>query len=212
MIVAGSLLQANTKSGLVVAELDTHAEVVGTIVRDTRLTVDGERGVGVDVFGGATALVEFCLLADNSTAGLTAVGVDTEVSLSNSAILGTAGGGINILVGGKAEFQVFGDGIFIGAGNAEVADCVISGNERTGLYFYNGSGSLSDSVVTGNLWHGLALENSAPDVSFESRGNFIFGNASSLSAGTAGNITTDPKGLPTPPSPEVAEFPDWSDR
>jgi len=103
------------------------------------------------------------------------------------------------------EYQLFGDGLFAGNGSiAQVESTIVTDSARTGAYYYEASGTMSGSVIKGNGSYGLAMGSCEANVTYKDNGNYIFGNALDMPAGEAAQVTTNPKGLPLPPTPEVS--------
>jgi len=208
-MVSGCLLERNATVGAIVVQEGSEAVFLGTIVRDTAPNESGSFGPGLGVAQRARATASACLFESNTTGGVATAHEGTVVSLDRCAVLDTQKGGMTVEAEEGWEVQVFGDGVLAAEGaTLEVISTIVMGNERTGAYFHGSSGRLEDSVVVANSSYGLAMENSAEDVDFLDKGNFIFGNSLNMPASGAADITASPKGLPVPPPPELVGVPD----
>jgi hypothetical protein len=200
----GSALVENAGIALQAAGEGTHVSLHSVVVSGTVPWTDGSNGLGIVAAGEASVELFRCLVAGNRVAGLMASeGAATQASESAfvSTVLSWApctGDGC------AADTGTFGDGIVAEKATIDVADSIVSGNERAGLYFWHSSGSLAGSLVTGNLSYGLALKESVADVDFDPAGNYVFGNASSLPPQYRTDITYDPGGLPPPDPPSLS--------
>jgi len=194
------LLDSNVGAGVVVSMLDTVAEIRGSIIRDTKATDYDQYGVGIGAQWGAMVEVSHSLVSGNSTLGIGAFDVETFVSLDGCVILETAGGGTHLTL----EAQIFGDGVFAGAGaRLDVSRSAMLDNERCGAYYYESFGDLDGNIITGNWSFGLAMEKSEEKVTHAGGGNFIFGNAKDLPPTQAADTTTSSEGMPVPAKPEI---------
>ena len=210
LVLSHSLLADNTTFGVLAGAPGTDLLIQGSIVRGTQTDKQGELGRGLDVSQQARATVKATLFSNNNTAGVAAYDGGTDITLSDCAVTGTGEGGAWLFgeAGAQPEFQKFGDGVFAGEGSAvALSSVVVADNERCGAYYYGASGSIEKSVVSGNSSYGLALEACVQDVVYEEAGSVIFGNAHGLPAGTAADVTSNPKGLPVPPPPNISDMP-----
>ena len=204
--VSGCLFEGNTSAGAAVLSTGTQAEFLGSVVRDTKPDVGGNWGAGIIVTEGAKAGAQRCLFRHNASIGILASHQGTSLGLETCAVFDTQIGGLQVMTDAGIESQAFGDGIMAAPEcSMDLASTVVMDNARTGAYYYGAGGTIDGSVIAGNSSYGLAMEDSAEHVKHEGLGNYIFGNALNLSADEAAEVTTNPKGLPVPPAPEVSE-------
>jgi len=162
---------------------------------------DAVLGMGVVVTDRGALAASECLVSGSLGIGIQ-VFDHGILTLERSAVVGTASGSVDMETGSDGP-QRFGDGIFTSElSTADLEDCVIAANERTGLYFQESSGEIRDSVVTGNHSYGLAMDGCGDGVLFDDPDNIIQGNGLELPRGRAEEVTDAPGNLPTPPTPD----------
>jgi hypothetical protein len=198
----GCLIESNRGGGVSVAQPETTARLSGSIIRSNVPTGEGTYGVGLMV-GQGSATVESCLLAGNQVFGLAAADSasvlvsDCEISATGKGMAPCEGTGC------RGETATYGDGLLAESAQLDVESCIVTGNERAGVFFSRSEGSLKDSLIFENRSYGLALESCAEDVDWEGMGCWFVGNAYDLPPAYAAEVTTSPQGLPVPPPPEL---------
>ncbi|MBM4355232.1 MAG: DUF1565 domain-containing protein [Deltaproteobacteria bacterium] len=206
--LSGCLLEQNTGVALLFARPDTRADVLGTIVRDTRPNSEGFLGSGLAAQEAAHVMLRLTLFDGNATTGVSAFGQGTVVEMAESAVLDTQPGGYTLETERSSEFQVCGDGILAAEGSTAVMlSTFVSGDARNGIYFNQSEGSVTDSVIVNNDFYGLAMEECADQVAWEGQGNHFLGNAAALPSDKAAQVTTSTGGMAVPPAPEMIEIP-----
>ena len=198
----GLLLEHNSRISAMASETAS-LDLQGTIIAETAPNADGTDGHGLVVLVGGSAVLAHCLLTGNSTVGAAAYGDSSQLTLLNSMVTQTQGGGAELEAGPDGvEFQVFGDGVLAAGGaSVTVSQAIMTDNQRTGLYFWDATGTIAGSLVSANRSFGLALHESVDEVDHVERGNVIIGNALDLPPAQAAEITAAPTGLPLPPPP-----------
>ncbi len=135
----GVTLSGNTSLS-VVLKPSGHATLVGTTVRDTRISPTTGQAYGIQAEDGSALTARDCVLSGHSTVGLVAVGDGTRITLEGTRIEGTELG-----PGGLVGY-----GIEISSGaTLEATGCEIRGNTVGGLTAGHGATvSLRDSWIS----------------------------------------------------------------
>ena len=124
-IVSKSLFDRNRDIGIWLSQDGTKVELSQTVVRNTKPNMKGEYGLGMDVRAGAVASVSESLFQGNTTAGIAAFDVGTEVNLSDTVVRATK----------SAEDGVFGVGMSASDGAVVRAQkCLFEGNTMGGVW------------------------------------------------------------------------------
>ncbi len=124
LVVDGCELVENNLVGVSVYGSSTEVTLVDTAIRDTRPSVYGTYGHGIEVHTGASLRVDGCELVGNTETGLGAADSGTEVTLMDSTFQDT----LPDVNGG------FGFGLLVSDGAAIRAEgCVLYGNAVVGI-------------------------------------------------------------------------------
>ena len=204
--LSACLIRGNSVSGVMAIGADSKAVITGSIVAETELGTEQDYGIGVSAVDGGHVAASLLLVTGNHTAGVFVDDPESTLEMTDSAVLSTLlGAGWFKRGGGEHEFQAFGDGLLSNDGRLDLSSVVSMGNSRCGIFYSEASGSIVGGVVAGNASYGLALNDCEKNVDHDSGGNYIFGNALDMPVEDAAQVTTNPKGLPVPAAPEVAE-------
>ena len=199
--IAGSLFRANREGGIVGLWTATTVDMMGSLVLSTLSDSNKYYGNGLIAEKGVEFDLYRVLLSDNDSTAIAAAGQGATIIAKECAVSDTTRGLAELADLG--ETQMFGDGFYMGHWSyLDAVDCVISGNFRCGIYFFQSSGRLSGNVITGNGAFGLAMEDCDASVDFVELGNHIFGNGLNLPPAQAAEITDNPTGLPPPAIPD----------
>ncbi len=157
----GCELAGNSTTGLVACGSGASVSLVDTRIRDTLPDMNGDLGLGIDVYGGAALSAEGCELDGNAAAGVMAGDTGTVVSLVDTRILDT-------LPDGNGEFGL---GIQVNGGATLTAEgCELAGNTGVGVGIIDAGTvvSLVDTVVRdtqphagGESGYGIQVESGA---------------------------------------------------
>ena len=196
---AQSTLEANAivtnhDVGLYVSKssaLATGNIIEGTLPRES----DGQYGVGVVSFDGATLQLTSSVLQNNRVSALQVVAA--TASVSQSLIDGVHAGSVP-LTNGMIVADI-GDGVQADEGSPlDITDTRIQGCVRAGVLFDNSSGTLSGVLSTGNQF-GLVLQGD-PRPSYQDGNNqFTENTAQDILLG--GDLPVPDAPSPVPPSP-----------
>lgn len=204
--LSGSIVEGNTEQGVAVFGPESVVRLLGSVVRDNLPNSNGEHGGGLYAAQQASSLMAYALIDGNSTTGITIMNLGTSFDISHSIISNTGKGGAWTYdaANNPLEFQVYGDGLFIGdKATIDMSHSASFSNGRCGAYFFQSGGSLKDSVLWGNDSYGLALEGSQDWLAYTDGENHVFGNALGLPSTLAAQTTTSPGSLPPPPQPKI---------
>lgn len=185
--IRNCLLEGNPSDGVKVYDPDTHVALSGTVVRQTKPDADGERGVGMEVGGGATATIQGCLLQGNTVYGLITGEPGTEVVLAGTVVRdteqtasGMQGYGVAVIEGAAATLDTCllqeNTGLGIGVGDpdsrVELARTVVRGTKESendvndatggaGMLVIDATATVSGSLFDGNTGTGIAADSGA---------------------------------------------------
>ncbi len=150
----GCDLFENTGLGIIIAEVGTQVSLRDTTIRGTLPHHSGLAGEGINIFGGATLLVEDCEIVDNRSVGVRINEPDTQVTLLDTIIRRTSQG----------ELEQLGYGVMVYEG-AELAlvGCELAHNTMVAISAFD-----ADTQVA--LSH-TVVRNTLPDVN----GDFGYG-------------------------------------
>ena len=161
--MTGCALLRNRDASVIAVHEGTEAVLRGCLIKQTLSDNSGARGDGLIVGLGAGAVLDMTLVEEAETTGIlvsgskatATLGIDTSLTMINSAVVGTEAGSQWLVdpenPGDPVESQVFGDGVaVVGGAKAELNNCVLRGNQRCGIYFYDAAGTVLASVATEN--------------------------------------------------------------
>jgi hypothetical protein len=167
MRVHDSGITGNVTAGVVVLGADTTVVLTGTIVSETRMSEDGDWGLGIHVQAGATLQAGACAVTGNHSVGVLANHegttvdlVDTNVSETRPTQESTMGIGVAVqdgahLAGTRMDtIDNHGPGLYsVEEGSVlSCASCSVERNAYAGaVVIAGGELALADSIVTGNL-------------------------------------------------------------
>ena len=86
VVITGSLIEGNTKHGVLAAGLDTQARLEASAVRKTEVPPEGEGGYGIRAVDRAQVALEWCLVTDNRSCGICLSGNKTSATIANSVV------------------------------------------------------------------------------------------------------------------------------
>lgn len=139
------VVEGNRAVGIWLRGAGTQATLRDTTLQHTGSDAQGEHGTGLEVSGGATALLERCELIENTGVGVLVAEQGTHVALHETTIQdtnpherGTFGHGMNVTLGASAE----------------LIECEIHGHREAGLA---ADGQGTTVVLTDSTIHNIDL-------------------------------------------------------
>jgi len=139
--VAGCLVEDNTGSGAFATGFGTEISFLNTVIRDTKPNKEEEGGLGIVASDGVVADISACLIERNTGTGVSAVGPNTAVKLTNTILRDT-----------KPNVDGLGRGIGIQKGGLlNISGCRVERNSEGGV-IVTGAGTfvgLSNTLIRG---------------------------------------------------------------
>ncbi len=164
-------LIGNRFMGVLVYDTGTVVSLSDTTIRGTLPDDNGDYGIGIDVFGGATLSAERCTVEGNSGEGVVSAQAGTEVTLVDLTIRDTlpdASGGV-------------GHGIQVTEGARLTAEgCLLVRNSNKGI---KASGSGSEIIISRTTVRDTQSHGSGEGVAFQVSGGAMFEAAGCLLEG-----------------------------
>jgi len=148
-------VERNSVIGVRVGEAGTVLEMLGSVVRETSPDSDGNGGYGMQPGTGASVMVGGCLFSGNSSAGVSAWHVGTEVLLGGSLVVGT-----HPHSDGKLGLGV----VSQSAGSMSLLNSLIAENSTAGVAAFTGGHLHLEASAVLNTGKGGAKGTSSPQV------------------------------------------------
>lgn len=159
LTAAGCLLENTTTAGIQVGGNGATVALSDSTVRDTQWNVDGNKGSGLRIEGGAQATAQNCVFERNCSVAVRAAGVGSTLEMKRSVVRftrmqvdGTAGAGVQTSGGAAILLE----------------ECLIAGNRFAGVIAWD-----PDSLLT--LYRSVVRDTGPDSTGEKGRGAYAHG-------------------------------------